>query len=72
MAPMGSSTEVQVPRRIARRVMIPMKSSTMLKSSTMFGADAEVEVKCGAFRGGRCEPGSGFGTLTGTSGRSLK
>ena len=45
MAAMGSLTEVNVPRRIACRVMIPKKISTM------FSQDPEAGVKCGVTRG---------------------
>ena len=42
---MRSCTEVKVPRRMAWRVMIPKKISTM------FSQDAEVGVKCMVIRG---------------------
>src|SRR5215203_5480473 len=46
-----SSTELKVPRRMAWRVMIPKKISTM------FSHDPDVGVKCKAIRGLRGQPG---------------
>lgn len=45
MAAVRSATEVKVPRRIAWRVMIPKKISTM------FSHDPDVGVKCMVIRG---------------------
>ena len=45
MAPMRSLTEMNVPRRMAWRVMMPKKISTM------FIHDPEVGVKCSVIRG---------------------
>ena len=50
---------VKVPRRIAWRVMIPKKISTM------FSQDPEVGVKCMVIRGLLGQPGLDVGVLVG-------
>ncbi len=57
MAAMRSLTEVNVPRRIACRVMIPKKISTM------FSQDPEVGVKCSVILGLRSSHRATLGCL---------
>ena len=57
IAAMRSFTEVKVPRRIACRVMIPKKISTM------FSQDPDVGVKCMVIRGFLASQACTFGCL---------
>ena len=57
IASMSSRTEPKLPRRMARRVMIPKKISTM------FSHDPEVGVKCRVIRGLRASQAVTAGCL---------
>ena len=57
IAAMRSLTEVKVPRRMAWRVMMPKKISTM------FSHDPEVGVKCRVIRGFLASQAFTFGCL---------
>ncbi len=57
MASISSPTDVKVPRRMAWRVMIPKKISTM------FSHDPDVGVKCSVIRGLRASQAFTAGCL---------
>jgi hypothetical protein len=65
MAAMRSLTLVMVPRRIAWRVMIPKKISTM------FNHDPDVGVKCIVIRGFLASQAWTWGSLTRFPGQGL-